>query len=171
MPDVVDEMLREAQDAINAMQATALHARALHARAELLRHMRSTAAKHAARAPAEAAGQVASEWMAAWHLDGQAYADIAADVRAFTEAFVRNAQAPSAATQQAIRDATAALDTALARHGTTLADQMAWRSQCAHGWWDMVVPAPPGLPGRPGVPPYQPGTPFWHAACAAHCAP
>lgn len=123
---------------------------------------------------AAAATQVAGEWMAAWHLDGHAYADIAADVRAFTEAFVRNAQMPGPATQQAIHDTTLALDAALARHGTTLADQMAWRSQCAHGWWDLVVPSPPDLPNRPsrpGVPTHQPGTPFWQTGGAPHCAP
>lgn len=178
MPDIVDTMLAEANAAIAAMQAAALHARTLHARAELLRHMRTTAAKLATRPVAlplvEAATQVAGEWMAAWHLDGHAYADIAADVRAFTEAFVRNAQSPSPATQQAIHATTLALDAALARHGTTLADQMAWRSQCAHGWWDLVAPSPPGLPNRPsrpGVPTHQPGTPFWQTGCAPHCTP
>lgn len=171
MPDIVNTMLAEAEAAIATMQAAALHARQLHARAELLRHMRGTAAKLAARPLAEAATLVAGEWMAAWHLDTTAYADIAADVRAFTEAFVRNAQTPSPATQQAIQATTQALDTALARHGTTLADQMAWRSQCAHGWWDLVVPTPPNLPPRPGVPTHQPGTPFWQIACAPHCAP
>ena len=79
-----------------------------------------------------------------------------------------------AAIQQAIHDTTVALDAALARHGTTLADQMAWRSQCAHGWWDLVAPSPPDLPNRPdrpGVPTHQPGTPFWQVGCAPHCAP
>ena len=171
MPDIVDTMLAEADAAIAAMQAAAMHARALHARAELLRHMRTTAAKLASRPLAEAASLVAGEWMAAWHLDTSAYADIANDVQAFTLAFVRNAQAPSPVTPLAIQDTTQALDTALARHGTTLADQMAWRSQCAHGWWDLVAPSPPDLPNRPGVPTHQPGTPFWQTACAPHCAP
>ena len=45
MPDIVDTMLAEADAAIAAMQAAAMHARALHARAELLRHLRTTAAK------------------------------------------------------------------------------------------------------------------------------
>lgn len=173
MPHVVDEMLHEAEAAIAAMRDAALRARALHARAELMRHMRSTAAKLAARPLAEAAALVAGEWMKAWHLDGRAYADIAADVRRFAEAFVQDAQHPGPATGPAIRDAIAALDAALARHGTTLADQMAWRSQCAHGWWDLVVPSPPDLPDRPdrpGVPRHQPGTAFWQAGCAAHCA-
>ena len=174
MPHVVDEMLQEAEAAIAAMRAAALHARRLHAQAELMRHMHSTAAKLAGRPRAEASALVAGEWMKAWHLDGSAYADISGDVRSFAEAFVQDAQGTDAVTQQAIRDAILGLDTALARHGTSLADQMAWRSQCAHGWWDLVLPSPadlPNRPNRPGVPRQQPGAPFWEAGCAAHCAP
>jgi len=174
MPHVVDEMLHEAEAAIAAMREAALRARVLHARAELVRHMRSTAAKLSARPRAEAAALVSGEWMKAWHLDGHGYADIADDVRRFAEAFVQDAQGTGPATEQAIRDAIGGLDAAFAQHGTTLADQMAWRSQCAHGWWDLVVPSPTDLPNRPngpGVPRHQPGTPFWKAGCAAHCAP
>ncbi|MCC6718808.1 MAG: hypothetical protein IT555_13065 [Acetobacteraceae bacterium] len=174
MPHVVDDMLDEAQLAIAAMRAAAVRARALHARAELMRHMRATAASLADRPLAEAAALVAGEWMKAWHLDDGAYTGIAADIRLFTEAFVRDAHGSTRATQQAILDTTAALDAALARHGTTLADQMAWRSQCAHGWWELVAPSPPDLPNRPdrpGVPRQRPGAAFWTAGCAAHCAP
>ena len=42
----------------------------------------------------------------------------------------------------------AALDEALAREGTSISEQMAWRSQCAHGWWELVAPTPADLPGR-----------------------
>ncbi len=76
MPHVVDEMLHEAESAIAAMRAAALRARALHANAELMRHMRTTAAKLATRPLAEAAALVAGDWMKAWHLDGTAYAEI-----------------------------------------------------------------------------------------------
>ena len=169
MPHIVDTMLAEADAAIAAMQQAAIRARALHARAELLRHMRGTAAKMSGRPADEAAALVAGEWMKAWHLDGDAYADIAADVRHFTDAFVRDAQGSTPATQAAIRTTTDALDAALARHGTTLADQMAWRSQCAHGWWSLVAPYPPGYPERPTVPAPAPGAPFWQAGCAEQC--
>jgi len=49
---------------------------------------------------------------------------------------------------------------------------MAWRSECAHGWWDLVEPVPVDLPGRkerPSVPQRAPGTPFWEAGCASFC--
>ncbi len=44
MTDVVDELLQEADRAVAAMREAAIRARALHARAELMRHMRTTAA-------------------------------------------------------------------------------------------------------------------------------
>ena len=58
---------------------------------------------------------------------------------------------------------------ALAASGTTLADEMAWRSECAHGWWAMVRPPPPGLPLRPSVPLPDLSRPFWANRCAPHC--
>jgi hypothetical protein len=45
MLHIVDEMQEEAAQAIAAMHEAALRARRLHARAELMRHMRTTAAK------------------------------------------------------------------------------------------------------------------------------
>ncbi len=171
MTDLVDELLAEADAAIAAMQAAALRARALHAKAELMRHMRGTAAKLSKLPLNEAAEKVAGEWMKAWQLDATAYAALSGDVRRFTLAFCRNAQGETAATQQEIRDAIVALDTALAGHGTSIADQMAFRSECAHGWWDLVVPRPGGLPPRAFVPLHVPGTAFWDTACAERCRP
>jgi hypothetical protein len=97
MPDVVDEMQLAALAAIAAMQEAAIRARASHARAELMRHMRTTAAKLSQRPLAEAAELVAREWMKAWHLAGDAYAALAGDVSRFTLAFCYDAQASTPA--------------------------------------------------------------------------
>jgi hypothetical protein len=174
MPHIVDQLQAEAATAIVAMRDAALLARRLHARAELLRHMRQTAAKLADQPAEQAIERVVREWMQAWHIDTERYAELVGEVRRFAAAFCTDARGSTPATQAAIRDAADALDAALVRHGTSVADQMAWRSQCAHGWWDMVVPTPLDLPGRaerPGVPRYQPGVAFWEIGCADRCRP
>jgi hypothetical protein len=174
MPHIVDQLQTEAATAIAAMRDAALSARRLHARAELLRHMHQTAAKLADQSPEQAIERVVREWMQAWHIDTGRYVELLGDVRHFAAAFCTDARGSTPATQAAIRETTEALDAALVRHGTSIADQMAWRSQCAHGWWDMVVPTPPDLPGRaerPGVPRYQPGLAFWEIGCAERCRP
>jgi hypothetical protein len=173
MPELVDELQQAAALSIEAMRRAALEARRLHATAELMRHMRGTAAKLADRPVEEAAALVAGEWMKAWHLDGDAYAALGPDVTRFCLAFSHDARGTTAATQMAIRDAIAALEAAFGRHGTTIADQMAWRSECAHGWWELVVPTPDDLPSRSdraGMPRYRTGAPFWEIGCAARCA-
>ena len=170
MPHIVDEMQDEAAQAIRAMRETALRARHLHARAELMRHMRITAAKVMDRPVDDAVRFVAAEWMKAWGLDGDAYRDLAIHVRNFTESFCRDAHAPTATTGTAILSALAQLESALERVGTTLSDQMAFRSECAHGWWEMVVPVPgDGRAERPGVPRWAPGSAFWEIGPAPHC--
>jgi hypothetical protein len=169
---VVDDMLGEAAQAIEAMREAALNARRLHARAELMRHMRTTAAKMRARPLDEAAALVAGEWMKAWHIDGAVYAAIAEPVARFTRAFCVDANASTKTTQREIADAISDVEAALGSQGTSIADQMAWRSECAHGWWELVMPTPADLPHRAeraGMPRYQPGTPFWDAGCAPHC--
>jgi hypothetical protein len=174
MPHSVDQVQAEAATAIRAMRAAALSARQLHARAELLRHMQQTAAKLADQPPEQAIERVMREWMQAWHIDTGPYAELLEDARRFAAAFCADARGSTPATQAAIGAATDALDAALAHHGTSIADQMAWRSQCAHGWWDMVVPTPWDLPGRaerPGVPRYQAGLAFWEIGCAERCRP
>ncbi|MFO1415677.1 MAG: hypothetical protein U1F10_17625, partial [Burkholderiales bacterium] len=50
--------------------------------------------------------------------------------------------APDAAADAAVREAFAALERACAAHGTTIADEMAWRSGCSHTWWGDGRPAP-----------------------------
>ncbi len=170
--DVVDNLLREAEQAIVAMRAAALHARRLHATAELMRHMRTTAAKMRARPLEEAAALVAGEWMKAWHIDGDFYAAIEGPVGRFTRAFCVDVRGSTVQTQREIAEAIAGVEVALAGQGTSIADQMAWRSECAHGWWDVVVPTPADLPHRAeraGMPRYQAGMPFWETGCAPHC--
>ena len=174
MPHIVDQLQAEAATAIAAMRDAALFARRLHARAELLRHMQQTAAKLADQPAEQAIERVVREWMQAWHIDTERYVELLGDVRRFAAAFCSDARGSTPATQADIREATEALDAALVSHGTSIADQMAWRSQCAHGWWDMVVPTPLDLPGRaerPGIPRFQPGLAFWEIGCAERCRP
>lgn len=162
-------MAQEAEAAVAAMQEAALRARGLHARSELMRHMATTAAKALAGGQDRnaAADLVAREWMQAWALgDGTAGLDDAA--RGFIAAHLDAATGRPDA-DAALAGALDMLDRALAASGRTLADEMAWRSECAHGWWGMVRPPPPGLLRRPSIPAPDPGRPFWTACCAPHC--
>jgi hypothetical protein len=172
MPDFVDELAAHAQAAMAQMQRAALTARSAHARAELLRHMITTACKMAGRPREAALAGVVSEWMSAWGVDRAQDLDVAREMEALTAACLDHVGRPDAMTDAALRAATTALDAAFAARGTSLADEMAWRSQCAHGWWEAVRPAPRDLPGaraRPGVPCPAEGAPFWEAGCADHC--
>lgn len=158
-----EEMAAEARAAIEAMKAAATEARRLHARAELLRHMMTTAAKHAAPRR-EAVSAVAGEWMKAWALTG--YPALRAEIEAFTGACIDSAREPGPDADARLRAALGALDAALGAAGLTLADEMAWRSECAHGWWARVSPAPPARGYREdrASPP-----PFWAAGAPPHC--
>jgi len=172
MSHFVDQLKAEADTAIAAMRDAAIHARAIHARAELMRHMLLTAGKVKNRPKAAAVDSVVGEWMAAWNLTRADWPQLAREMEAFTAAFYDYAKAPSDQSDAALRASCAALDAALANEGTSIADQMAWRSQCAHGWWDLVKPVPADLPGRkerPSVPQREPGAPFWEAGCAEFC--
>ncbi len=170
MTHPVDAHIAEARAAIATMIAAARAARHAHARAELLRHMRTTAAKMVEKPLDEAVAKVSHEWMAAWSLDSGAYPDLAADVTDFTRAFCRDARGSDAATQAEVGRTIAALEAGFERIGTTLSDQMAFRSECAHGWWNLVAPPPPGqsAPGRV-LPEPRPGEPFWTAGARPHC--
>ena len=164
---LVAQMAAAADAAMAAMQDSALRARDLHARAELMRHMATTAAKALTGGNGDAAAVVAREWMQAWALgDGTAGLDDAA--RGFVTAHL-DAAAGVPGADLALAGALDTLDGALAALGTTLADQMAWRSECAHGWWAMVRPPSPGLPLRPSVPLPDLSRPFWANQCAPHC--
>jgi len=172
MPHFVDALQQEAADAIARMQEAAILARRLHARAELMRHMLTTARKVKDEPKADAVETVVREWMDAWNLGRHDWPSIAREMESFTEAFHDYANDPSAANDRRVAEGCAGLDAALAREGTSIADQMAFRSQCAHGWWEWVVPVPDDLPGRkerPSVPSPQPGEPFWAAGCADFC--
>jgi hypothetical protein len=172
MPHFVDELQDKAAKAITAMKEAALAARHTHARAELMRHMRTTAAKSKDKPKDEAVEAVVSEWMEAWHLPRNEWPQIAREMERFTEAFYDYARDPDDEADARVREACDALDAALAREGTTISDQMAFRSMCAHGWWEAVAPTPADLPGRtqrPTVPALKPGEPFWEARCAEQC--
>lgn len=172
MPHFVDQLQGEATQAIAAMRDAALAARHIHARAELMRHMRTTAKKFMHKPKAEAVESVVAEWMEAWHLPRSDWPHIAVEMERFTQAFYDYAHEASDAADARVRAGCEALDAALAREDTSISEQMAFRSMCAHGWWDMVLPTPPDLPGsadRPGIPKWQPGRPFWEVRCAAQC--
>lgn len=172
MAHFVDELQSQAQDAIARMREAALAARHLHARAELMRHMLTTARKVKDKPKAEAVETVVREWMAAWHLDRAAWPHVAREMEVFTEAFHDYANDPSGTADARLRAACEALDSALAREGTTISEQMAYRSQCAHRWWELVAPTPADLPGRkerPDMPALDAGAPFWETGCAGFC--
>jgi hypothetical protein len=172
MAHFVEDLQREAERAVAAMQTAALAARQLHARAELMRHMLTTARKVAAKPKAEAVETVVREWMGAWNLARDEWPHIAREMEAFTAAFHDYANDPSDAHDAALRRACDALDAVLAQQDTSISDQMAFRSQCAHRWWELVVPVPADLPGRkprPSVPQLSADAPFWEAGCAEFC--
>ena len=172
MSHFVEELQQQAAEAMAAMREAALTARHIHARAELMRHMRTTAAKSKDRPKAEAVDAVLTEWLEAWHVPRHDWPHIADEMQKFTATFYDYANDPSDANDRRMRVATEALDQALAAEGTTISDQMAFRSMCAHGWWEAVVPTPADLSGRkvrPTVPPLPKDRPFWEAACAEQC--
>lgn len=171
MTHPVDEMQAEAQAAIMRMKEAAIAARHLHARAELARHMRATAGRVAAQPLDEAAALVAREWMKAWSLDADAYPELAQDVAAFATAFCADARGTTPETQAAIRSALDGLETGFLRIGTSLSDQMAFRSECAHGWWQSIVPLPAELQAADhrNIPRSDADQPFWSTGAQPHC--
>src|SRR6478735_1902977 len=131
MPHFVEALQQEAAEAMARMQEAALRARHAHARAELMRHMLTTARKVKDRPKAEAVETVVREWMDAWNLGRSDWPHIAREMDAFTGAFHDYANAPSDAHDARLREACAALDAVLDKEGTSISDQMAYRSQCA----------------------------------------
>src|SRR5688572_5684204 len=110
MTHFVDELQAEAAKAIAAMKEAAIAARHIHARAELMRHMRTTAAKSKDKPKAEAVEAVVSEWMEAWHLPRSEWPHIAREMERFTEAFYDLARELSDEADRRLRDACEALD-------------------------------------------------------------
>jgi hypothetical protein len=161
---LVEEEQEAAAAAIAAMRAAAERAREIHARAELMRHMRTTAAKNKDRPRDAAVRAVVDEWLDAWALD-RAWPHVA-EMEALTRAFLDYVANPSDAMDRAVRAACDAITRAFAAAGKPLADQMAWRSICAHGWWAQVRPAPAGQ-GRSDK--EWPARPFWEEGCLPQC--
>lgn len=166
MATYLEELQGAAEQAIDTMREAALEARRVHARAELMRHMLTTAEKVKDRPKAAAIDTVVGEWMQAWHLDREAWPDVAHEMEAMTAAFHDYVRAPSPAADRRIRETHAALKRIIDTLDVTLEDHMAWRSRCAHGWWGHVRPAPEAL-RRPGEP--APEAPFWTLGCPADC--
>lgn len=172
MPHFVEELRGDADAAIAAMREAALTARRVHARAELMRHMLTTARKVRERPKAEAVEAVVREWMDAWNLSRHDWPHIAHEMERFTASFHDYASDPSDAHDQRLRQSCDALDAALAREGTSISDQMAYRSECAHGWWELVKPTPADLPrAKPRFSGPQPdrGQAFWDVGCPDFC--
>ena len=172
MPHIVDLLQEEARAAISRMQASAREARHLHARAELLRHMRAAANKAQAQPLEEAVAHVSAEWMQAWAFNPSAYPLLADDMIAFTRAICRDARSLTPATEATVRKSLATLEASFVKTGTTLSDQMAFRSECAHGWWELVVPTPVHVydsTRRARIPAPAEHAPFWSAGARPHC--
>ncbi len=154
-----------ADAAVAAMQEAALAARAAHARAELMRHMLLTAGKLQDKPRDAAKRQVVDEWLAAWALDRATFPHVA-EMEALALAIRDYVVSPDDAADRTVRAAWSAVERGFAGAGLALADQMAWRSACAHRWWGAVRPAPPGEGRRDTV---WPARPFWDEGCPAQC--
>lgn len=165
MEDFATELRRQADSAIAAARDATLAARTSHARAELMRHMLTTAAKVKDRPARDAIAFVLGEWLAAWGQDPTTCPQ-KPQMEALAAACQAMARAPGTHADTAVRHAFAALEAAYAAAGTTLADQMAWRSSCAHGWWGDVRPAP-AAGGYATI--AQRADSLWERGCAPHC--
>jgi hypothetical protein len=165
MAHLVDELKAKADADIAAMQRAALRARDTHARAELMRHMLMTANKVKNRPRADAVRFIVDHWLDAWNLARATWRHVA-EMEAFAAAFHAYAIAPTDAHDESVRATCIRLELAFAAAGMPIADQMAWRSICAHGWWAQVRPAPAGQ-GRPDR--VAPSQPFWEDGCLPEC--
>ncbi|MCC6197146.1 MAG: hypothetical protein IT518_22040 [Burkholderiales bacterium] len=165
MSDFTTELKHAADAEIAAAREAALRARTTHARAELMRHMMLTTRKSVDRPRADSIELVVDEWLDAWQRTRDNYPYVAL-MEALTGACYDALKAPSAATDRAVRVAFAALEHACVGNGTTLADEMAWRSGCSHGWWGDVHPAPDEPQYREQA---KRETPLWQRGCPPEC--
>lgn len=165
MTEFETELRRQADAAIAAARAATLEARRIHARAELMRHMILTTRKSMQRPRGESVALVVDEWLDAWRITRGNTAYVA-QMEALAGACHDTLRAPGAATDAAVRAAFDALDAACARIGTTIADEMAWRSGCSHGWWGEVRPAPAGGDYRDLA---RRDRALWERGCAPEC--
>jgi len=141
MTDFTTELRRAAEADISAAHHAALRARAMHSRAELMRHMMLTTAKSTDRSREESVRLVTDEWLDAWRRDRANYPYVAL-METLSGACYDALKSATPQTDGAVREAFAALERACITHGSTLADEMAWRSGCSHAWWGDIRPAP-----------------------------
>ena len=165
MKHLVDELRAKADENIAAMRDAALRARDAHARAELMRHMLMTADKVKHRPADDAVRFIVDHWLEAWGLARESWPHVA-EMEAFAAAFHAYAIAPSHANDDAVRATCVRLELAFVSAGMPIADQMAWRSICAHGWWAHVRPPPQGQGRADHV---APDRPFWENGCLPEC--
>ena len=165
MRHLVDVLKARADEQIVIMRDAALRARDTHARAELMRHMLMTADRVKTKPTEEAVRFIVDHWLEAWGLSRDTWAHVAA-MEAFAAAFHAYAKTPSHANDDAVRATCVRLELAFVSAGLPIADQMAFRSICAHGWWAHVRPRPPEVGLRePGAP----DRPFWELGCRPEC--
>lgn len=165
MTDCTSELAREAGAHVAAARDASLRARATHARAELMRHMMMTTAKSMGEARERSVRLVTDEWLDAWGRTHGNYPFVA-QMEALSGACYDWLHAKDAAADAAVRRAFAALDAACVSHGTTIADEMAWRSGCSHLWWGDVRPAPDAPEFRDRA--RRPAA-LWERGCPPEC--
>ena len=142
MTDFTTELKLAANAEVAAAREAALRARTTHSRAELMRHMMLTTAKSTDRPREQSIALVVDEWLDAWQRSRSNYAYVQ-QMEALSGACYDVLRSPDTATDEAVRASFAELERACVANGTTLADEMAWRSGCSHAWWGDIRPSPP----------------------------
>ncbi len=166
MTHMLDEFAATAKRSIDAMKKAAEQARRDHAAAELVRHMLLTTRKFADHGKEKAVEAVVADWLGAWHFKRGDWPEIAAEMETLTGAFYDYCADPSETTDHAVRATWQKLKAVHDTNERTLEDQMAWRSDCAHGWWGEVSPAPKGYRDHDTR---RAMTPFWTKGCPPEC--
>jgi len=163
--DFTTELKLAADADMAAAREAALRARSTHSRAELMRHMMLTTAKSTDRTREDSISLVVDEWLDAWLRNRTNYPYVQ-QMEALSGACYDALRSPSTGNDDAVRAAFAELDRACVVNGTTIADEMAWRSGCSHDWWSDVRPAPP-------LPEYseraQRSQSLFERGCPVHC--
>jgi hypothetical protein len=165
MNDFTTELKHAAEAQIASAREATLRARIAHARAELMRHMMLTTAKSTARPREESIRLVVDEWLDAWRRTRDNYPYVR-EMEALCGACYDALRHPSDDFDRAVREAFAVLEHACVDKGTTLADEMAWRSGCSHGWWGDVHPAPDAPEYREQAKRKQS---LWQRGCPPEC--
>lgn len=165
MSDFTTDLKHAADAQIASAREATLRARTAHARAELMRHMMLTTAKSTDRPRADSIRLVVDEWLDAWRRTRDNYPYVTL-MEALSGACYDALRSPNAVTDRAVQETFAALEHACVNNGTTLADEMAWRSGCAHGWWGDVHPAPDEPQYREQA---KRKEPLWQRGCPPEC--